>query len=97
MTNSIPDVRTVYAGKRILLTGATGFVAKVVLEKLIRSNPDIRRIVLLVRAGWNADGALVLKQEQAGSKTDALADDEAASLQKQATSILSLATNGKNK
>lgn len=49
------------------------------------------------RAGWNADGALVLKQEQAGSKTDALADDEAASLQKQATSILSLATGGKNK
>jgi len=49
------------------------------------------------RAGWNADGALVLKQEQAGSKTDALADEEAASLQKQATSILSLATNGKNK
>lgn len=49
------------------------------------------------RAGWNADGALVLKQEQAGSKTDALADDEAANLQKQATSILSLATNGKNK
>jgi len=49
------------------------------------------------RAGWNADGALVLKQDQAGSKTDALADDEAASLQKQATSILSLATGGKNK
>lgn len=49
------------------------------------------------RAGWNADGALVLKQEQAGSKTDPLSDDEAASLQKQATSILSLATGGKNK
>ncbi|MGO4703159.1 YbaY family lipoprotein [Dyella sp. 2RAB6] len=49
------------------------------------------------RASWNADGALVLKQEQSGSKTDALADDEAAGLQKQATSILSLATNGKNK
>lgn len=49
------------------------------------------------RASWNADGALVLKQQQAGSKIEALADDEAASLQKQATSILSLATGGKNK
>lgn len=49
------------------------------------------------RAGWNNEGALVLKQQQVGSKTDALSDDDAASLQKQAQSILSLATGGKNK
>jgi putative lipoprotein len=49
------------------------------------------------RAGWGADGALVLKQQLSGSKTEPLSDDEAASLQKQAQTILSLATNGKGK
>ncbi|SFS16323.1 putative lipoprotein [Dyella sp. OK004] len=49
------------------------------------------------RAGWNGEGALVLKQSQAGGKTEPLADDEAASLQKQAQAILSLATGGKGK
>ena len=67
MTISIPDVRTVYAGKRILLTGATGFVAKVVLEKLVRANPDIGRIVLLVRAGEHGDARARFVREIAAS------------------------------
>jgi nucleoside-diphosphate-sugar epimerase len=60
-------VRTVYAGKRILLTGATGFVAKVVLEKLIRTMPDIGRIVLLVRAGEHGDARARFVREIATS------------------------------
>src|SRR5579859_2418639 len=49
------------------------------------------------RAAWTADGNLVLKTNQQGSKTAPLADDEAASLQKQAQAILNLATGGKGK
>jgi putative lipoprotein len=49
------------------------------------------------RAGWSDDGALVLKQHQAGSDVQTLDDDAAAKLHKQAMDILSLATNGKNK
>lgn len=49
------------------------------------------------RAVWGQDGSLVLKQHEAGSKTDTLGDDDAASLQKQAQSILNLATGGKGK
>jgi putative lipoprotein len=49
------------------------------------------------RAAWAQDGTLVLKTNDAGGKTSPLSDDEAASLQKQAQSILSLATNGKGK
>jgi len=49
------------------------------------------------RAAWTADGNLVLKTNEQGGKTSPLADDEAASLQKQATTILGLATNGKGK
>jgi len=49
------------------------------------------------RAAWTADGNLVLKTNEQGGKSSPLSDDEAASLQKQATTILSLATNGKGK
>lgn len=36
-------------GKRVLITGVTGFVGKVVLEKLIRQVPDIGAVTLLIR------------------------------------------------
>lgn len=37
-------------GKQILITGTTGFLGKVLLEKLMRSVPDIGGIHLLIRA-----------------------------------------------
>ena len=42
-----------FAGKRILLTGTTGFVGKVVLEKIIRSLPDFKKLFVMVRAKKN--------------------------------------------
>jgi fatty acyl-CoA reductase len=33
----------------VLVTGTTGFVGKVLLEKMIRSFPDIKRIYLMIR------------------------------------------------
>ena len=38
-----------YNGRTILITGATGFMGKVLLEKLLRSLPDIGKIILLLR------------------------------------------------
>jgi nucleoside-diphosphate-sugar epimerase len=66
-TIDAPDVRIAYAGRRILLTGATGFVAKVLLEKLIRTVPDLGRIVLLVRAGEHGDARARFEREIAAS------------------------------
>ncbi|KAM4017050.1 fatty acyl-CoA reductase 1 isoform 1-T1 [Anomaloglossus baeobatrachus] len=43
---SIPDF---YRGKNVLITGATGFMGKVLLEKLLRSCPGIRAVYVLVR------------------------------------------------
>ncbi|KAI1232806.1 hypothetical protein IHE44_0006648, partial [Lamprotornis superbus] len=43
---SIPEY---YEGKNILLTGATGFVGKVLLEKLLRSCPKVKAAYVLVR------------------------------------------------
>lgn len=38
-----------YAGQSIFLTGATGFLGKVFIEKVLRSCPDVREIFLLMR------------------------------------------------
>ncbi len=38
-----------YAGKNALITGATGFMGKVLVEKLLRSCPDVNALYILVR------------------------------------------------
>jgi len=43
------SVAQAFAGKRVLITGSTGFIAKLVLEKLIRELPGIAGYVLLLR------------------------------------------------
>ena len=45
------SVPAALSGKRLLLTGSTGFLAKVVLEKLIRTVPDLKGVILLIRGG----------------------------------------------
>ena len=44
-------------GKRVLITGTTGFLGKVVLEKLMRSVPGIGGVVLLIRGNRNYTSA----------------------------------------
>lgn len=39
-----------YAGRSVFVTGATGFIGKVVLEKLLRSCPHIDKVYVLCRA-----------------------------------------------
>jgi fatty acyl-CoA reductase len=39
-----------YRDKTIFLTGATGFVGKAIVEKIMRSLPTVRRVLVLVRA-----------------------------------------------
>ena len=47
------DVKGFYRGKNILITGCTGFLAKVILEKLFRSCPDVGKIFVMVRPKKN--------------------------------------------
>lgn len=39
-----------YAEQSVLVTGATGFVGKVLVEKLLRDCPDIKKVYILLRA-----------------------------------------------
>jgi alcohol-forming fatty acyl-CoA reductase len=42
-------IREFYAGKAILITGVTGYLAKIIMEKIIRSCPDFKVIYVLMR------------------------------------------------
>ena len=42
-------IKEFYAGKDVLVTGATGFMGKVLVEKLLRSIADIGNVYILVR------------------------------------------------
>ncbi|HEU4389700.1 MAG TPA: SDR family oxidoreductase [Blastocatellia bacterium] len=43
------SVRKALSGKEVLLIGATGFIGKVLLAKLLRDVPDIGKVLLLIR------------------------------------------------
>ncbi|TVU51227.1 hypothetical protein EJB05_02637, partial [Eragrostis curvula] len=39
-----------FKDKSILITGSTGFLGKILLEKILRAQPDVKKVFLLVRA-----------------------------------------------
>lgn len=45
----LSQVRAFYANKDVFITGGTGFLGKVLIEKMLRSCPDIHRIFVLIR------------------------------------------------
>ncbi|KAL1315093.1 hypothetical protein HN51_041876 [Arachis hypogaea] len=52
--------------KTILVIGATGFLAKIFLEKILRVQPNIKKVFLLLRAGDAESAALRLHNEILG-------------------------------
>lgn len=44
------SIREYYARKSIFITGSTGFMGKVLVEKLLRCCPDIKKIYMLMRS-----------------------------------------------
>lgn len=49
MATEYSEVASFYANKSILITGATSFLGKVLIEKLLRSCPDLKKIYALIR------------------------------------------------
>ena len=58
------DITKFFAGKIVLLTGATGFVGKVLLEKILRTCPSVKTIYLMVRP--KKDGESIEKRVMEG-------------------------------
>lgn len=50
-------IKEFFKGKKILLTGCTGFLGKVLVEKILRSIPQIGKIYLLVRGKRNMNAS----------------------------------------
>ncbi|KAF5184925.1 Fatty acyl-coa reductase [Thalictrum thalictroides] len=50
-------------GKVFLITGATGFLAKVLIEKILRTVPDVHKIYLLIKAKDKNEAMQRLKKE----------------------------------
>ncbi|GFY71714.1 putative fatty acyl-CoA reductase CG5065 [Trichonephila inaurata madagascariensis] len=44
----LKNIPQVYAGKTVFITGGNGFLGKVLLEKLLRSCPDIKEVIVLL-------------------------------------------------
>lgn len=44
-----PTIPDFYAHKDVFITGATGLMGKCLVEKLLRSIPDIGRVIILMR------------------------------------------------
>jgi len=56
------SIQDFFRGRNVLVTGATGFMGKVLIEKLVRSCPDIGKICLLVRPKKGKDMASRIKE-----------------------------------
>lgn len=55
LSNSL--TKATLAEKRVLITGTTGFLGKVLLEKIIRDVPEVAAVNLLIRPGNNYSSA----------------------------------------
>ena len=59
-----PTGRDYYAGKTILLTGATGLVGKALIEAVLRALPEVERLYVLVRPRTDAVGRSVSVEQR---------------------------------
>lgn len=57
-----------FRGKSILITGSTGFLGKVLVEKILRVQPDVKKLFLLIRASDVQSAKLRIQTEIIGKE-----------------------------
>lgn len=68
LPKDFPDrISKIFIGKNILVTGGTGFVGKVFIEKIIRMCPEVQCLYLLAREKRGKDPQTRLKEYFAGA------------------------------
>jgi fatty acyl-CoA reductase len=58
-TNRISEL---FVNKTLLITGGTGFLGKVLIEKVLRTCPGVKKMYLIVRSKSNKNSKERLKQ-----------------------------------
>ena len=53
---NLNSIQKFYAGKTIFITGASGFMGKVLIEKLLYSCSQVQEIIILVRSKREKSG-----------------------------------------
>lgn len=51
-----------FAGRKILISGGTGFLGKVIIEKFLRCLPDVAQIYMLIRPKKGKDSKQRLEE-----------------------------------
>lgn len=77
-----PAVSDFYIGKTVFITGGTGFMGKVLLEKLLRSCAGVSKIYLLIRPRKGQSASERLQQLLCSPLFDPLRKERACDLQK---------------
>ncbi|KAI4986903.1 hypothetical protein ZWY2020_019533 [Hordeum vulgare] len=62
------SVAEYFRGKSILITGSTGFLGKVLVEKILRVQPDVKKLFLLIRAPNVESAKLRIQTEVTGKE-----------------------------
>ncbi|XP_068621786.1 fatty acyl-CoA reductase wat-like [Battus philenor] len=57
------EIQKLFVGSSIFLTGGTGFLGKLLVEKLLRSCPDLKKLYLLARPKKNKEAAKRLQEQ----------------------------------
>ncbi|XP_054632100.1 fatty acyl-CoA reductase 1 isoform X2 [Dunckerocampus dactyliophorus] len=70
------NIREYYAGKNVLMTGATGFMGKVLLEKLLRSCPGVNAVYVMVRSKAGQDSQARVTEMISSKLFDRLQDEQ---------------------
>ncbi|KAI4313479.1 hypothetical protein L6164_026458 [Bauhinia variegata] len=77
-------------GKTILVTGATGFLGKIFVEKILRVQPDVKKLYLLLRASNPSSAAEYAQRWKDLFKVlrDKLGDDFGSFISKKVTAVI---------